>query len=217
MHANGVLIISRNNAYVSIPGKLSEINLQAWLFSNPCGKVLIIVVISWSLDLRVQHTVICYWIKQERNKEVKEDNQTKFMTIVLGSDNPKPCISIVGNFSLWLKFNFFDLLSWSGILIAQEIKKNKTLKNVSDSYMTLKSILYFCKASTIQIYDYLSTKYNFKLVIKFPVRHHKKISNLTHVLHTISIVLLLVRTQLMANAIVMVPFVSKTSLANQQL
>ena len=32
-----------------------QINLHAWLFSNPCGKVLIIVGISWSLDLRVQH------------------------------------------------------------------------------------------------------------------------------------------------------------------
>ena len=31
---------SRNNMYVSIPGKLPEINLHAWLFSNPCGKVL---------------------------------------------------------------------------------------------------------------------------------------------------------------------------------
>ena len=35
---------SRNNTYISIPGKLSEIHLNAWLFSNPCGKVLIIVV-----------------------------------------------------------------------------------------------------------------------------------------------------------------------------
>ena len=41
--------------YVSIPGKMSEINLHAWWFSNPCGKVLIIVGISWSPDLRVQH------------------------------------------------------------------------------------------------------------------------------------------------------------------
>ena len=48
---------SRNNIYVSISGKLSEIHLHAWLFSNPCGKVLIIVGISWSPDLRVQHTV----------------------------------------------------------------------------------------------------------------------------------------------------------------
>ena len=41
--------------YVGILGKLSEIHLHAWLFSNPCGKVLIIVGISWSPDLRVQH------------------------------------------------------------------------------------------------------------------------------------------------------------------
>ena len=40
--------------YVSIPGELSKIHLHAWLFSNPCGKVLIIVGISWSPDLRVQ-------------------------------------------------------------------------------------------------------------------------------------------------------------------
>ena len=40
---------------VSIPGKLSELHLHAWLFSNPCGKVLIFVGISWSPDLRVQH------------------------------------------------------------------------------------------------------------------------------------------------------------------
>ena len=46
---------SRNNTYVSIPGKLSEVHLQAWLFSDPCGKVLIIVGISWSPDLKVQH------------------------------------------------------------------------------------------------------------------------------------------------------------------
>ena len=38
-----------------LPGKLSEINLHAWLFSNPWGKVLIIVGISCSPDLRVQH------------------------------------------------------------------------------------------------------------------------------------------------------------------
>ena len=46
--------LSMNNMYVSIPGKLLEIHLHAWLFSNPCGKVLIIVGISWSTDLRVQ-------------------------------------------------------------------------------------------------------------------------------------------------------------------
>ena len=45
---------SRNNKYVSIPGKLSEIHLYAQLFSNSCGKVLIIVGIPWSPDLRVQ-------------------------------------------------------------------------------------------------------------------------------------------------------------------
>ena len=39
---------SRNNKYVSIPGKLSEIHLYAQLFSNSCGKVLIIVGIPWS-------------------------------------------------------------------------------------------------------------------------------------------------------------------------
>ena len=37
-------------------GKLSEIHLHALLFSNPQGKVLIIVEILCSLDLRVQHT-----------------------------------------------------------------------------------------------------------------------------------------------------------------
>ena len=40
--------------YVSIPGKLSEIHLHAWLLSNVCGKVLNIVGISWSPDLIVQ-------------------------------------------------------------------------------------------------------------------------------------------------------------------
>ena len=45
---------SRNNMYGSSPGKLSEIHLHACLFSNPCGKVPIIVGISWSPDLRVQ-------------------------------------------------------------------------------------------------------------------------------------------------------------------
>ena len=48
---------SRNNTYVGIPGKLSEVHLHASLFSNPCGKVLIHVGISWSLDLRVQHII----------------------------------------------------------------------------------------------------------------------------------------------------------------
>ena len=51
----GFIQFSRNNKYVSIPGKLSEIHLHAWLLSNPCGKVLIIDGISWSPDLRVQH------------------------------------------------------------------------------------------------------------------------------------------------------------------
>ena len=46
---------SRNNMFVSILGKLSEIHLHAWLFANPCKKVLIIVAISWSSDLRAQH------------------------------------------------------------------------------------------------------------------------------------------------------------------
>ena len=46
---------SRNNTYVSIHGKLSEIHLHAWLSSNPSGKVLMIIGISWSPDLRVQH------------------------------------------------------------------------------------------------------------------------------------------------------------------
>ena len=46
---------SRNNAYINTPGKLSEIHLHAGLFFNPCGKVLSIVGISWSPDLRVQH------------------------------------------------------------------------------------------------------------------------------------------------------------------
>ena len=50
---------SRNNRYVSIPGKFPEIHLLAWLFSNPCGKVLIIVKISQSPHLRVQHKQDC--------------------------------------------------------------------------------------------------------------------------------------------------------------
>ena len=46
---------SRNNTYVSIPVKMSEIHFHAWLFSNPCGNVLIVDRISWSPDLRMQH------------------------------------------------------------------------------------------------------------------------------------------------------------------
>ena len=38
---------SRNNMYVGIPGKLSEVHLHACLFSNPCRKVLVIVGISY--------------------------------------------------------------------------------------------------------------------------------------------------------------------------
>ena len=49
---------ARNNIYVSIPGKFSEIHLHAWLFSNPCEKVLIIVAISWSPYLRVQYRLL---------------------------------------------------------------------------------------------------------------------------------------------------------------
>ena len=49
---------SRNNTYVNIPGKWTEIHLHAWLFSNPCGYVLIIVGILMSPDLRVQHIYI---------------------------------------------------------------------------------------------------------------------------------------------------------------
>ena len=55
---------SRNNTYICIPGKLSEINLYAWLFSNPCGKVLIIVGISWSPDLRVHHLHLRIYSRQ---------------------------------------------------------------------------------------------------------------------------------------------------------
>ena len=51
---------SRNNMYVSIPGKFSEIHLHAWLFSNPSEKVLIIVGISCSPDLRVQQYHFVY-------------------------------------------------------------------------------------------------------------------------------------------------------------
>ena len=48
------LQLSRNADICVIPGKLSEIHLHAWWFSNPQGKVLIIVGISCSPDLRVQ-------------------------------------------------------------------------------------------------------------------------------------------------------------------
>ena len=81
MHANGFLKIFRNNTYVSIPGKLSEINLYAWLFSNPCGKVLIIVGISLSPDLTVYHTLLSFlqqgsllasqWNLQEKTDTIK--------------------------------------------------------------------------------------------------------------------------------------------------
>ena len=47
--------LSRNNTCVSIPEKLSEIHLHALLFSNPQGKVIIFIKMSYSLDLRVQH------------------------------------------------------------------------------------------------------------------------------------------------------------------
>ena len=49
-----IYTIYRNVDVCIIYGKLLEIHLLAWLFSNPCGKVLIIVGISYSLDLRVQ-------------------------------------------------------------------------------------------------------------------------------------------------------------------
>ena len=56
MHANVFFWqFSRSNIYVSIPGKLSEVHLHACLFSNQCGKVLTIVGISWSPNLRVQY------------------------------------------------------------------------------------------------------------------------------------------------------------------
>ena len=42
------------NWLVTTPGKLSEIHLHKWLFTNPCGNVLIVVGISWSPDLRVE-------------------------------------------------------------------------------------------------------------------------------------------------------------------
>ena len=44
---------------LSIPAKLLVVHLHSWLFSNPCGKVLIIVEISWSPDQRVQHICKC--------------------------------------------------------------------------------------------------------------------------------------------------------------
>ena len=58
MHANVFWQFSRNITYLSIPGKLSEDHLHAWLFSNPCGIVLVNVKISSSPDLRVQHMII---------------------------------------------------------------------------------------------------------------------------------------------------------------
>ena len=51
--------------YVSFPGKLSEVHLHEWMFSSPCGKVLVIVGISWSLDLRVQ---LMFWIMTPKNR-----------------------------------------------------------------------------------------------------------------------------------------------------
>ena len=36
MNANGFRQFSRNNMYVSIPGKLSEIHLHGWMFFNHC-------------------------------------------------------------------------------------------------------------------------------------------------------------------------------------
>ena len=53
---------SRNNTYVSIPGKLSEILLHAWMFSNPYEQVIIIVGLSWNPDLRVQHYTIKFYL-----------------------------------------------------------------------------------------------------------------------------------------------------------
>ena len=54
MHANGFLTIFKNADICVIPGKLAEIHLHEWLFSNPQGKVLTNVEISCSPDLRVQ-------------------------------------------------------------------------------------------------------------------------------------------------------------------
>ena len=51
--------LSRNNTYVSIPGKLLDIHLLAWLFSNPWGKVLFLLQSMgqiYSLDLILLRT-----------------------------------------------------------------------------------------------------------------------------------------------------------------
>ena len=49
------LQFSRSADICDIPGKLSETYLHARLFSNPPGKVILIVGILFSPDLRVQH------------------------------------------------------------------------------------------------------------------------------------------------------------------
>ena len=83
---------SRNNMYVSITGNFSEIHLHAWLFVNPCVKVLIVAVISWSPDLRVQ---LIYSIFKQSAK----------VTIAIMGTHPEiQCLPYAG---LFLQNNFF--------------------------------------------------------------------------------------------------------------
>ena len=58
MYANGFLTIFQEEYIGKHSWKIVRTHLHAWLFSNPCGKVLIIVGILWSQDLRVQHNLL---------------------------------------------------------------------------------------------------------------------------------------------------------------
>ena len=74
------LQFSRNNTCVWIPGKLSELHLHAWLFSNPHGKVLIIVGISWSQNLRMQPKKNNFWKNtncDNNNKKIRQKQIVK--------------------------------------------------------------------------------------------------------------------------------------------
>ena len=76
---------SRNNTIVSIPGKLSQIHLHVWLFSNPQKKVLFL----WKsmgqicpLDLILLRTFPC-WLENNHACKWISNNFPGMLTYVL--------------------------------------------------------------------------------------------------------------------------------------
>ena len=104
---------SRNADICVIAGKLSEIHLDAWLLSNPQEKVLVVVGISCSPDLRVQH--MNFQTKQRREKKYVCQELTQFSAKLLVSSYNILGLNFTDNLGGLVVIIFF-LISLSVIL-----------------------------------------------------------------------------------------------------